>query len=645
MKKFFQLFRFSSISQKIVAGFIFIYILFIVMGIISLFTLTQSSKETTTIGKVINPSIDKLEEFRLKVTQAEAYTFSWVYEKSNVRNQDKKALKKLHEDFSEFKDKLIALSKQWSSQALVRQLDSAITKFENIKKNQEEIMEILAEGEDYMRLDKTEKAEKLLNTIILPETDALTANLTLLTNQKRQNRESRESILLNSFNNLSNLIVVFQVGLIFIGFMVNWWTRRQIVRPITYINSVFVKLGLGEIPEDKHYKFNNDEIGEMARSADKLISNLKETSTFAEQIGKGEYITTYQPISEKDLLGNALVSMKDNLAKVAEEESIRTWTNEGLVLFSDILKNNNELKGLSEKVISGLVKYIKGNQGALFIVEEEEKKETYLSLSACYAWDIDKSYLKQKLYAGDGLVGQTWQEQATICLTDVPEGYIRITSGLGESNPNCILIVPLKSNDKVYGVVELASFKVFEPYEISFVEKIAENIATSVANVRNSERNQKLLEDSRQYAQQMQSQEEEMLQNMEALQGAKEFMETSQKEAQEINQLLQHAYMIVETDLKFAMITLNDIALKTLDFSQSELKGLGIDYLFTDIEKINMAKESLSKNENWVGTAVLKGKGDKKINANIACTPISQANGEVGRCLFIIDEIQISKLV
>lgn len=640
MKKFFQLFRFSSISQKIVAGFIFIYILFIVMGIISLFTLNQSSTQTITIGKVINPSIDKLEEFRLKVTQAEAYTFSWVYEKSNIRAQDKKALKKLHEDFPEFKDKLIALSKQWSSQAFIRQLDSAITKFENIKKNQEEIMEILAEGEDYMRLDKTEKAEKLLNTIILPETDALTTNLTLLTNQKRQNRESRESILLNSFNNLSNLIVVFQVGLIFIGFMVNWWTRRQIVRPITYINSVFVKLGLGEIPEDKHYKFNDDEIGEMARSADKLISNLKETSTFAEQIGRGQYITTYQPISEKDLLGNALVSMKDNLAKVAEEESIRTWTNEGLVLFSDILKNNNELKGLSEKVISGLVKYIKGNQGALFIVEEEEKKETYLSLSACYAWDIDKSYLKQKLYAGDGLVGQTWQEQATICLTDVPEGYIRITSGLGESNPNCILIVPLKSNDKVYGVVELASFKVFEPYEISFVEKIAENIATSVANVRNSERNQKLLEDSRQYAQQMQSQEEEMLQNMEALQGAKEFMETSQKEAQEINQLLQHAYMIVETDLKFAMITLNEVALKTLDFSQSELKGLGIDYLFTDIEKINMAKESLSKNENWVGTAVLKGKGDKKINANIACTPISQPNGEAGRCLFIIDEIK-----
>lgn len=643
MKKFFQLFRFSSISQKIIAGFIFIYILFIVMGVISLFTLNQSSTQTTTIGKVINPSIDKLEEFRLKVTQAEAYTFSWVYEKNNLRLQDKKALKKLHEDFPEFKDKLIALSKKWSSSMLIKQLDSAITKFENIKKNQEDVMEILAESEDYMRLDKTEKAEKILNTIILPETDALTSNLTALTNQKRQNRESREDVLLTSFNNLSNLIIVFQVGLIFIGFMVNWWTRRQIVRPIKYINSVFVKLGLGEIPEDKHYQFNNDEIGEMAQSADKLISNLKETSTFAEQIGKGEYDTTYKPISSKDLLGNALVSMKDNLAKVAEEESIRTWTNEGLVLFSDILKNNNELKSLSEKVISNLVKYIEGNQGALFIVEEEAKQEPYLSLSACYAWDIDKSYLKQKLYAGDGLVGQTWQEQATICLTDVPEGYIRITSGLGESNPNCILIVPLKSNDRVYGVVELASFKVFEQYEISFVEKIAENIATSVANVRNSEKNQKLLEDSRQYAQQMQAQEEEMLQNMEALQSAKEFMETSQKEAQEINNLLQEAYMIIETDLKFAMITLNDVALKTLDFSQSELKGLGIDYLFTDIEKINNAKTNITKNENWVGNTILKAKGDRKINVNIACTAISQPNGEIGKYLFIIDEINPMK--
>ncbi|TAE69898.1 MAG: GAF domain-containing protein [Bacteroidetes bacterium] len=643
MKKFFQLFRFSSISQKIIAGFIFIYVLFIVMGVISLLTLNQSTVQTNTIGKVINPSIDKLEEFRLKVTQAEAYTFSWVYEETNVRLQDKKALKKLHEDFPEFKDKLIALSKKWSSISLIRQLDSAITKFENIKKYQEEIIETLAETEDYMRTDKTQKAEKLLNTIILPETDALIANLTTLTNQKRQSRENKEDNLLTSFNNLSNLIIVFQVGLVFIGFMVNWWTRRQIVRPIKYINSVFVKLGLGEIPEDKHYKFNRDEIGEMATSADKLIMNLKNTSTFAEQIGKGEYETTYKPISDKDLLGNALLGMKDNLQKVADEESIRTWTNEGLVLFSDILKNNNELKTLSEKVISNLVKYLDGNQGALFIVEEEPKKESYLSLSACYAWDTDKSYLQQKVYQGDGLVGQTWQEQATICLTDIPEGYIRITSGLGESNPNCILIVPLKSNDKVYGVVELASFKIFEPFEISFVEKIAENIATSVANVRNSEKNQKLLDDSRQYAQQMQAQEEEMLQNMEALQVAKEFMETSQREAQEVNNLLQNSYMIIETDLKFAMITLNELTLKTFDFSNSELKGLGIDYLFIDIEKINNAKDSISKGESWKGSAILKGKGDKKINVNIAAASISQQGGEITKYLFILDEVHINK--
>jgi methyl-accepting chemotaxis protein len=638
----FQLFRFSSISQKIIAGFIFIYILFIITGVLSLFTLTQSTKQTEYIDRVINPSIDKLEEFRLIVTQAQAYTFSWVYEKGTARMQDKDALRKLHSDFSGlFKEQLLNLSKKWQNTSITKQLDSAITKFENIKKNQAEVMEILAESEDYMRNDKLERAEKKLNTVILPETDALLVNLAQLTQQNKVIRQNTETSLLNSFNNLGNFIIVFQIALIFVGFVVNWWTRRQIVKPIKYINSVFVKLGEGELPEDKHYKFNNDEIGEMAQSADKLIKNLKSTSSFAEQIGKGEYNADYKPISDKDILGNALVGMRDNLSKVAQEESIRTWTNEGLVLFSDILKNNNELKTLSEKVISNLVKYVGGNQGSLFIVEQEDKQEPYLEMSACYAWDTDKSYLEQKIYPGDGLVGQTWQEQATICLTDVPEGYIRITSGLGEANPNCILIVPLKSNDIVYGVVELASFKVFEAYEISFVEKIAESIATSIANVKNNEKNQKLLEDSRKYAEQMQSQEEEMLQNMEMLQSTKEFMEISQREAQEINNLLQNAYLLVETDLKFVMIGFNTLVFKTLDFTQSELKGLGVDYLFVEITQINTAKEILEKGEIWTGFATFKAKGDKKIPVKISASPIYNQQNNVIKYLFIIDDISM----
>jgi GAF domain-containing protein len=641
MKKIFKLLQFSSISQKIIAGFIFIYVLFIVMGLISLSTLNQGSKSIQEVGQVINPSIDRLEKFRLLVTQSQAYTFSWIYETAENRLQDKKAFRKIHEELPEFKDQLINLSKNWENKKLIKQLDSTIARFESTKKAQEEIMDVLMLPEDYISVKKVEKASAILNKIVLPEIDIILNNLTQIIAQKKQERENTEGNLLNSFNNLSNLVIIFEVSLVFLGFVVNWWTRRQIARPIKYVNSVFVKLGQGEIPEDKHYNFNKDEIGEMAQSADKLIYSLKTTSSFAQSIGRGEYDAEYKPSSERDILGNALVEMRNNLAKVAEEERIRTWINEGLVQFSEILKNSNEIKDLSEKIIASLVKYIKANQGALFIVEEDEKnkKEDILEMSACYAWDIDKSYLQQTVYKGDGLVGQTWLEEATICLKDIPDGYVRITSGLGESNPNCILIVPLKTNDKVYGVVEIASFNIFKDHEINFVEKVAESIASAIANVKSNQKNQVLLEESRKSADRMKAQEEEMRQNMEMLQTTQEYMEQSQKESQEIENLFKSSFYLIETDKDFKMIELNDFMLKKLNFVQSELKGLSIDHLFVDNQQANSIKEKLEKREKIKAKVQIKAKNNTYFAANVAASAIENRNAQFEKYLFVIDDI------
>jgi len=68
-----------------------------------------------------------------------------------------------------------------------------------------------------------------------------------------------------------------------------------------------------------------------------------------------------------------------------------------------------------------------------------------------YAWD-KKKYVNQKVHVGEGLTGQAWQEGDTIYLTDIPQNYIRITSGLGDANPSAVLIVPLKVNDQILGL-------------------------------------------------------------------------------------------------------------------------------------------------------------------------------------------------
>jgi transcriptional regulator with GAF, ATPase, and Fis domain len=222
---------------------------------------------------------------------------------------------------------------------------------------------------------------------------------------------------------------------------------------------------------------------------------LKATTQFAENIGNGKYDSQFQPLSEHDVLGNALLNMRENLARVAEEDKKRNWTTEGLAKFGEILRtNNNDVQKLSDEIISNLVKYLKANQGALYIIDDNEGEEPTMSMTACYAWD-KKKYLNQKIHRGEGLAGQCWQEMDLIYLTDVPQNYIRITSGLGDANPNSILIVPLKVNDQIFGVVELASFNVLKDFEIEFVQKIAESIASTISSVKINARTQRLLEE------------------------------------------------------------------------------------------------------------------------------------------------------
>ena len=147
------------------------------------------------------------------------------------------------------------------------------------------------------------------------------------------------------------------------------YRKKVKANQIRAIKDVVVKLGKGVLPESKDRRFSNDEIGEMAEAVDNLVEGLKDTSYFAENIGNGKYDTDYDPLSEEDVLGNALIDMRANLKRVAEEDKKRNWTTEGLAMFGDILRRNNDNIGkLSDEIISNLVKYTKSNMTNTFSI-------------------------------------------------------------------------------------------------------------------------------------------------------------------------------------------------------------------------------------------------------------------------------------
>jgi GAF domain-containing protein/HAMP domain-containing protein len=568
------------------------------------------------------------------------YTISWISPYSN--NDDKDSLKKIHNDYPEFKDNLMQLQSKWENKQLAKTLDQVFTNFEKLQKIQkEEIMNKIVDFDDYEIFASNTLASDRIEKKLFPLYKEIIAQLDQIALQKKKETEDSQKDLIASIQNQQLLTIILAVLSVMVGLAAYFVTRRNIVDPIKYINSVFVKLGTGELPSEQGYPFKKDEIGEMADSAGKLVNGLRETSRFAENIGKGNYQASFTPLSEKDVLGNALLEMRDNLAKVAEEDRRRNWSTTGLARFGELVgKKATDLKNLSDLIISNLVKYVEANQGGLFIVEDldDTSDEVYMSLASCYAWD-SKKYLEQRVYRGDGLTGQAWQEGETIHLTEIPNDYVSITSGLGEANPRSLLIVPLKLNEEVFGVVELASFNVFEEYEVKFVENIAESIASAIASVKTTERTNRLLDESTMMTEQMRSQEEEMRQNMEELQATQESTEKSQYESKEVNELLELTNLVIKTDTRFFITAANELTEAKLQYETAELKGMAIEHVFESYDKVEYAKSRLTKGHKYSEFLYLNTKSDDRIMVKVNAAAIRNEKGKIQHYLFLLNDI------
>src|SRR5699024_3236907 len=118
----------------------------------------------------------------------------------------------------------------------------------------------------------------------------------------------------------------------------------------------------------------------------------------------------------------------------------------------------------------------------LYLINDENPEDVFIELITCYAYNR-KKYINRKIALGEGLIGQVILEKETTYMTEIPEQYIKITSGLGEALPRNLLVVPLKIEDKVLGAIELASFKRLPDYRIQFVEKLGESIASTISAV------------------------------------------------------------------------------------------------------------------------------------------------------------------
>jgi PAS domain S-box-containing protein len=409
-----------------------------------------------------------------------------------------------------------------------------------------------------------------LNNIYLKLNDSVSI-LSLIIEERIDSRQTGLYVILLSF------IIILLAGLILI---LQRMSRILMLNPIAEISKHLSQLVRGKLPDNKIELNINNEFTSLSESINKLADNYKAKFKYAHDLNEGLLDSKIDILSEDDLLGKELTQLHQNIQKSVEEQkkynednTKRRYINEGLAKFSEILRvNSNNIERLSDIFIKEIVKYLNALQGGIFLVKDLDEENKTLELASAFAYNR-KKYINKEVFMGEGLVGTCAIEKKTIVMTEIPEEYIEITSGLGDTPPNNLILFPVIQEDIVLGVIEIASLNQFQKHEIEFGEQVAASLASTVTSATNSERTSKLLAKSQQQAQEMLEQEEEMRQNMEELKATQEESVRREEEYRGIIGAVEDSVFVVEYDLDGRITDVNDKLLVFLGKSKNALIG------------------------------------------------------------------------
>ncbi len=354
---------------------------------------------------------------------------------------------------------------------------------------------------------------------------------------------------------------------------------NKIIRPLQSIASHIRNVARGHL-DYKEIKTTSYEIFQINMAFKMVASILREKTQVVESITLGDFNKKVKLASPNDLLGRSINKMIDGLIRANEEEELRksndekdNWATRGFALFAELLRQNSDsTESLAKAIIKNLVKYIKGSQGGLFLIEKDTENNEYIRMAFGFAYDrVRKGQVT--LNMKEGLIGRCIDEKREIYLTDIPESYISISSGLGDKKPTNLLIIPLLHENMVYGAIEIASFYKFEDYETDFLKKIGANVAATISSVNINMQTKTLLKESREQSDKLSQQEEEMRQNFEEMQATQEESSRKEAEMQSIIETINITLATAEFDLNGNFVGANQKYLDYIGLTRAEVVG------------------------------------------------------------------------
>jgi len=270
----------------------------------------------------------------------------------------------------------------------------------------------------------------------------------------------------------------------------------------------------------------------------------------------------------------------DELSKEREKNEKENWLKTGQNGLIEITRGDQSLAILAKNIITYLAKYIEAQVGAFYFAEDGGD----LKLLSGYAY-VNRKSLSNKFKIGEGLVGQVALEKETIMISDIPEDYVRINSGLGDASPKNIVAVPIYFEGVLYGVIEFGSFNVFTDRQIEFLNSLIENIGIVISTAISRDKLKELLEETRSQEEELRANNEEMQTQQEKLQDSNRELEVRANELKESQDSIEKQNNALE-DQKTQLVKQRDAI---------EVKNVEVEKARTDIEEKAKELEVASK--------------------------------------------------
>src|SRR5947209_13914843 len=229
------------------------------------------------------------------------------------------------------------------------------------------------------------------------------------------------------------------------------------------------------------------------------------------------------------------------------------WLKTNLAKFTRMMQGQKNLTNVSQLILSELAPVVGAKHGVFYVMDANGGGEPVLKLAATYAYK-DRKHLSKEFGIGEGLVGQAAFEKQRILITNAPDDYVEINSGLGEAQPMQIIVLPIVFEGQVMAVMELASFQHFSETYQSLLDQLTESIGVVLNTIQANMRTEELLAQSQSLAEELQAQQEELTetnkrleQQAKSLQASEELLKTQQEELQQTNEELEEKARLLQT--------------------------------------------------------------------------------------------------